>query len=299
MEPNIELSKTRDFSEIISDSFLFIRQNFKPLLSCFFVFCGFFLLAGAIASILQQLKVAELVNGTDFNNGTVLTSKFSRFSNFGWEYFLTVLFSFITLTLIPVTMLSFMALYKAKGNIAPTTEEVWGYIKYYFLKVFGSNILNLIILIIATLFCLVPGIYLYPILGLMFPIMIVENTSYGYAFSQSFRLIKDNWWMTFGALFIAGLIAYICLALITVPLAAVNIWSTLFHQVKHVHLSIVSIVLGSVLAHVAHIFYILPLVTLGLCYFSLTESKDATGLMDRINQLGDNTPDTNAPAEEY
>ena len=299
MEPNIELSKTRDFGEIISDSFLFIRQNFKPLITCFFVFCGFFLLAGAITGILQQLKVAELVNGADFNNGTIPTKKFGMFNNFGWESLLTMLFSFITLTLIPVTMLSFMALYKAKGNIAPTTEEVWGYIKYYFFKIFGSNLLNCIILIIATLFCLVPGIYLYPILGLMFPIMIVENTSYSYAFSQSFKLIKDNWWMTFGALFIAGLIAYICMALVTVPFAVVNVWSVLLHQVKHAHLSTISIVFGSVFTQIAHVLYILPLVTLSLCYFSLTEAKDATGLMDRINQLGGNTPDTNAPTEEY
>jgi hypothetical protein len=299
MEPNIELSKTRDFGEIISDSFLFIRQNFKPLLSCFFVFCGFFLAAGAIAGILQQLKVAELVNNTDFNNGATSINRFSRFNNFGWEVFLSIAFSLITTALIPITVLSFMTLYKAKGNIAPTTEEVWGYIKYYFFKILGSTLLNFIILMIGFVFCLIPGIYLYPILGLMFPIMIVENTSYGYAFSQSFRLIKDNWWMTFGALFIAGLITYICAALITVPFAAVNVWSTFFHQVKHLHLSTTSIILGSVFAQLVHVLYILPLVTLSLCYFSLTEAKDATGLMDRINQLGDNATDTNAPAEEY
>jgi hypothetical protein len=296
MEPSIELSKTRDFGEIISDSFLFIRQNFKPLLSCFFVFCGFFLFAGTVVSIMQQIKMVDVANNP---NGGIPGSSSGVWAAYGLETLFTAVFALLGFMAIIVTVISFMALYKAKGNIAPTNEELWGYFKYYFLKILGGAILNYILVVIGFMFCIVPGIYLYPVLGLVFPIIIVENTSYSYAFNQSFRLIKENWWTIFGALFITGLIVSICASVVTVPFQVVNIWSVFLHQIKTPHLSILSIVMGTILTELAQAFYILPVVTLGICYFSLAETKDATGLLDRINQLGTNQADTNASAEEY
>jgi hypothetical protein len=296
MEPSIELSKTRDFGEILSDSFLFIRQNFKPLLSCFFVFCGFFIFAGTVAGIMQQIKMIDVMNNP---NGGIPESGSGIWAAYGWETLFTAVFALLGFMAITVTVISFMALYKEKGNIAPTNEELWGYFKYYFLKITGGAILNYILLIIGFMLCVVPGIYLYPILVLVFPIIIVENTSYSYAFNQSFRLIKENWWTTFGALFITGLIVSICASVVTVPFQVVNVWSVFLHQIKTPHLSVFSIVIGTILMELAKALYILPAVTLCICYFSLTEAKDATGLLGRIHELGTNQADTNAPAEEY
>ncbi len=296
MEPKIELSKTRDFGEIIADSFLFIRQNIKPLLSCFFTFCGFFLLAAGVASIMQQIKMMDTLNNADGNFGQGNTG---FRTSYGIETILSIVFALTGFIAIKVTILSFMALYKEKGNIAPTNEELWGYFKFYFFRIFGSAILNYLILIIGFIFCLIPGIYLYPILGLIFAIIIVENTSYGYAFNQSFRLIKENWWTIFGALFISGLIVFVCSTVVNMPFQVVNVWSVFFHKAKHIHLSMLSIIMGTILKELAMVLYILPLVTLTICYFSLAEAKDATGLMGRINQIGTDSTDADTPAEEY
>jgi len=294
MEPKVELSKARDFGEIISDSIAFIRQNLKPLLSAFFIFCGIFLLVTAVAEIMQQIRLSEIVNGTDYTAG-----ERPDFAEFGIESLLTIVFALLTYIAMPLTVLSFMALYKQKGNIAPTNEEVWGYFKYYFFKILGSSVLNGIVLGIGFVFCLIPGIYLYPILSLIVPVIIVENSGYGYAWDKSFRIIKENWWTVFGVLFVTGLIVGICSAVVTVPFQAINIVNVYLHQIKDMHLSMVSIILGSVLRQFALVLYILPMVALGLCYFSLTESKDGTGLMERIDQLGNNAADTHTPAEEY
>jgi hypothetical protein len=48
-----------------------------------------------------------------------------------------------------------------------------------------------------------------------------------------------------------------------------------------------------------HVLYVLPLVSLGLCYYNLNEIREGTGLIDRINQFGTKRPDDNLPAEEY
>lgn len=297
MEPQIELSKTRDFGEIIADSFLFIRQNLKPLVSSFFVFCGFFLLAGCVTGIMQQIKMSDMYDGTYVGDAQQPFSNLA--SAFTLSTILAVIFTLLTYIAMPVTVISFMALYKQKGNVAPTNEEVWGYFKYYFLKVLGGSIVNMIVLMVGFVMCLIPGIYFYPVLALIFPIIIVENTSYGYAFNQSFRLIKENWWTTFGALFITYLIAAICMGLVNVPFQVANFWEVLLRRGTHPHLSVVTIVFGTILQQLSLVLYALPLVAVVICYFSLTEAKDATGLMGRINQLGNNAADTNAPAEEY
>ena len=303
MSANIELSKTRDFGEIISDSFLFVRENFKPLLKCFFIFCGFFLAATIVVSYLQQTKMMSILNTVDTNSDSysVESRPFSAFSRFfGVEYFLAILFQILNLTMIVVTVLSYMAVYKTKGNQPPTAEEVWAYIKYYFLKSLGSLFLVIILLAIATICCIIPGIWLYPILSLIFPIMIIENASFGYAFNQSFRLIKDNWWATFGALFVISLIVSVLITVIVLPVGAVNMGSMLLRHSKTPQLNPTLLFISTVLTAICHVFYILPLVTLALCYFNLTELKDATGLMDRIIQLGNNKPDdTHLPTEEF
>jgi hypothetical protein len=302
MSTNLELSKTRDFGEIISDTFLFVRENFKPLLKCFFIFCGFFMLASFAVNTLQQSKMIGMMNSitmdpNSYNSPTGTAGMFSKF--FGVEYMLTMLFIFLEIAAITVTVISYLTLYKSKGNIAPTPEEVWGYFKFHYFKIFGSMIVIGVIIGVATVCCVIPGIYLYPILSLILPIMIVENTGLGYAFSQSFRLIKDNWWSTFGALFVITVVVYVLMLVVIIPASLFTVGSMFLHAGSGIHISLTAIIITTFLSVICHVFYILPLVTLSLCYFNLTEIKDATGLMGKIDQLGTNGPDTNLPAEEY
>ncbi|HVW94615.1 MAG TPA: hypothetical protein VHA56_01435 [Mucilaginibacter sp.] len=302
MTPRIELLKTRDFGEIISDTFLFIRQNLKPLVSCFFIFCGFFLIAATVTSILQQIKVLSLFNGGFDTAGPTrpLIGSSRFFANFGIEYFLSILFLWLNYITITATVYSYISLYREKGNVAPTVAEVWGYIKYFFLRLFGSSFVLGLLLIAATILCIIPGVYLYPIIALMFPVMVFENASLGYAFNKSFKLIKDNWWVTFGCLFVMGLIVYFAVSIFVVPLTLLNVGSMFIHRSNGMHLSVTLTVLTVVVQHLCQIFYIMPLVTVSLCYFNLSERTDGTGLLNRISQLGNNVEGDNAaPTEEY
>ncbi|HEY8781800.1 MAG TPA: hypothetical protein VIM16_09310 [Mucilaginibacter sp.] len=300
MSQNLELQKIRDFGELITDTFIFIRQNFKPLIKCFFIFCGFFLLAGAILSAIQQGKAVNTINDafSTIQTGSRLNQT-NPFAFFGVEYFLSILFILLNYIAIQVTVYSYMCLYKVKGNEPPTIEEVWGYFKFFYLKILGSGILLFILLMVGFLLCVIPGIYLYPVLALVFPIMIFENTSLRYAFNRSFRLIKDNWWLTFGTLFVVGLIVYFAAMALVLPAALLNFSSFFLHPRGGLHISTTTTIITSILSHLSQLFYILPLVTLSLCYFSLAEKLDGTGLIERISQIGNIRLDNNSHPEEY
>ena len=298
MNTNIELAKPRDFGEIINDTFIFVRQNFKPLLKYFFIFCGFFLLAAAATSILMQINMVRAIN--NFNpNSFDNTNPFSRFAVFTPAYFLNILFLLLEYLSIMIMVLCFMALYKQKQNQVPTTEEMWGYFKFYFLRILGSSFVVTILLIVGFVFCFIPGIYLYPIMALVFPIIIMENASFNYAFNYSFKLIKDNWWGTFGVLLVMGIVLSVASSILVLPSVLLTMGSLFFHITKGTTVSLAALIITSLLKEISHIFQVLSVVTTCLCYFNLSESKEGTGLMERINQFGNNNTDSNTTPEEY
>lgn len=299
MSPKIELLKPRDFGEIINDTFIFIRQNFKPLMKYFFIFCGFFLLAGVATSLVQQFKIVNILSNSGANDYNSYSSSYGPFRFWGWEYFLQIFFLWLENTAVIVTVLCYMTLYRQKGNTTPETEEMWGYFKFFFLRILGSSFLLTILLVVGFVLCFIPGIWLSPIFALVAPIMVMENASFGYAFNQSFKLIKDNWWVTFGALIIIIIVLYVAAVIVVMPAAIVNgigIYSSL---TKGKSVSMLATIITTVLSQVAHVFYILPVITTGLCYFNLNESKEGTGLIERINQFGNINPDQGAAPEEY
>jgi hypothetical protein len=294
---NIELAKPRDFGEIINDTFIFVRQNFKPLLKYFFIFCGFFLLATIVTSILNGINMIRSVN--NFNPNSFDADNRFGLSVFTPTYFLAIFFVVLEYVSASVVVLSFMALYKAKENQIPDTEEMWGYFKFYFLKALGSSFVIGILVVVGAIFCLIPGIYLYPVMSLVLPIMIIENTSLGYAFNHSFRLIKDNWWSTFGVLVVIIIILWVASMIVTIPSALFGVGSLFLHLTKGTTVSVTAIIITTILQGFTHILNILTVVATCLCYFNLTESKEGTSMLERINKFGTANPDSDVTPEQY
>jgi hypothetical protein len=301
MPPKIELLKIRDFGEIITDTFGFIRENFKPLVKCFFIFCGFFLIGAAIFSVMQQIKMVNTINNIrlDAPNSVFGTNGRNPFAIFGVEYLMIMVFYLLSFAATHITVISYVALYKEKGNIPPEPPEVWAYFKHYFLTTFLISILLMIMLCIACIFCFVPFFYLAPIFSIIFPVMIIEKTSFGYAFNKSFKLAHKNYWTTFGATFIMVVIVYVGALVILLPIGALNAGSMFLHFGKGTPMSITIAIIGGILGQIVRVVYILPIITACLCYFSLSEESEGTGLMGRINQLGAIAPEDNSPAEEF
>jgi hypothetical protein len=295
MEPKIELAKLRDFGEVISDTFQFIRQNFKELLKYFFIFCGFFLLAGASSAFLQQYQMMDFMKDNSSGPPTFA----SNLSDVWVRALFAGISALLTYTAIPVTVLSYMALYKEKGKVPPTTEEVWGYFKYYFFKTLLALFVTTLLMVPAFMLCLIPGFWLFPIMGLVVPIIIMENSSFGYAFNRAFNLIKDYWWVTTGTVLVVYIIFYFMAMFITLPVQAINVTSLLLRPQKIPHLSTGGILLSVIVTQFTMVLYIIPTIALALCYFNLSEAKEGTSLLDRINKFGTPGQETNLPTEEY
>ncbi|WP_316812802.1 hypothetical protein [Pedobacter heparinus] len=279
MSGKIEFKKLRDFGEVINDTFLFIRENFRPLIKMFIYLCGFFILAGIIAAVMQQLNLQAI--GANPNN------PFAGGINnlFTWNYFLVIFISMGTYTAITVSTLSFIALYIQKGKVAPNPEEVWAYFKYYFFRAFFSSIGVGLFLTFAFILCLLPGIYVFPAMSLFFPVMILENAGFIYTFNRSFKLLKNQWWLTAGVILVIWVIAYSCMMFASAPGFILTMVGTFIPGAKE--WSKVMVIVGTILQYISYAFMMIPVIGVALCYFNLVEVQESSGLMDRINQFGE------------
>jgi len=290
----IEFKKRRDFGQLINDTFTFIRQNFKSLFTTYFIFCGLFVLAGMLSMLLQQYKAVHTFNNMDVNTPR---RNLSFGGQLGWEYWLAILFTMAGYASSTITILSYIAIYVQKGNKTPTTDEVWGYFKYYFFKVFGSTLLLTLLMGFGLLFCVLPGLWLFPFISIVFPIMIIENGTFSYSFSRSFKLVKDNFWLTFGSLVIIWIIVYACMTLVVLPTTIVSMIG-LFSSTNP-EMSLVFTMLTTVLQYLCQVFMTFPLITVALVYFNLVEEKESLGLMERISNFGAAVKPIDSRPEEY
>lgn len=294
MKEHIEFRKVREFEGIISGTLLFIKQNIKPLLKAFFSLCGIFILGGLISNIFMQLHmtdVRENVQAGNYDGFGVWSSMVS------WRYLLVIVFSVLNYTAMYTTILSFIALYIAKGNVSPTVEEVWSYFKYYFFRVMWSCMLIYFLWIVSAMACLIPGVFVTPAFSIFFAIMILENADFGTAFGRAFALVKQNWWATFATLLVVGIITSIFMMVVYAPayiLMMISAFSGGDLEVLRAYQ-----VFTSISQSLSQVFMIIPIVSMAFIYANLAERKESQGLLSRIEEFGSTTAPVSHPDEEY
>jgi hypothetical protein len=277
MKENIELNHAREFGDIISDTFVIFRQNFKPLLKSFFVICGLFLIANTF--------ITAVVNNTRHGDLSL---------HLHW-LFLGVVFGMVYHTAFILTVLSYLAIYKEKGNQPPDVLEVWGYFKYYYFRVFLTQILLIIAAAVGFFFCLLPGIYLSVVFALVTPVMILENGNIEYSLKRAFKIIKENWWFTFGTILLIVIIVLACtLILLLPPMIFYGGAQWLLGESPNNTAGIIQ----AILTNLCQIFWILPIIAITLIYYALTEEKEGNSLISRIKMFGKNTPGSDQISSE-
>ncbi len=292
MKQPIELRKIRDFGQTINDSFTFFKENFKPLFKALIIICGFFIIIGTVSSVFTYLGMSNV-----FSLNVNSYESESRSLNYFVSAFINAFVIILTQVFVHLVTLCYISVYLQNKNTTPTLAEVWGFFKYYFFRVIGSGIVAGIIMCIGFVFCLIPGIYLSIVYSLLIPIIVMENASFSYAFNKCFRLIKDNWWLVFGVTFIMSLIVGITGMIAEIPLTIFTVGGKLFSTKVY---TLPIIIIFSILKNVLTLAYVLPAIAISMCYFSLSEQKEGTGLLDRIAQIGKSDDDKpELPAEEY
>lgn len=291
-EQKIELRKIRDFGENMNDTFLFIRQNFLPLIRSFLAICAIFMLAQAILTGLFQYRAMGLMK--EFLGGRRVNP--SLFFKWFLEYLLIVLSALLTIVSVSVVLAAYIKYYLQSNGAPPLIEDIWTIFKKYFLKVLIYSLPVYFIIIIGCLFCLVPGIYLWVVLTPFSLVVVLEGKNFSDSFGRCFDLIRENFWASFAIYLVSYIIYVICGLLISALISAI-FWLAGYLTTEDLNNSYAFV--SSFLNVFSSCFYIIFFVSAALNYFHLVEVKDGTGILNRIDTIGMKKNNFNDRKEEY
>ncbi|MFX0557646.1 hypothetical protein ACOCEA_12670 [Maribacter sp. CXY002] len=284
----IEFKKQRELGEILSDTFAFLRAEFKPFFSTYLKIVGPFLLVMILALIGYMFYIGDTFNYMliDGGNGT---------SNIAIIAFVALLYIFSIIAVYVMSQSTVLHYIKSYANGKGTTDfdtikkEVYG----SFWSFIGLGILVGISVMVGFIFCIIPGIYLYVPLVLSFSVLVFNKMSVSDAYSYCFKLVKDEWWITFATLFIIGIIVTVATYAFAIPtviyqymkmgifsgeMDAENMMGTVQDPI-YIVLNIIS-TLGQ------FILNLISIIGAVFVYFNLNEKKNFTGTYEQIESLG-------------
>ena len=287
----IEFKKQRELGDILSDTFAFLRAEFKPFFTTYFKIVGPFLLVMILALAAYLYFVGDTVNFMVVSPDN-LNTNLTTIIIIGLVYILSITAVY---TMSQSTVLHYIKSYsngKGTTDFETIQKEVYG----SFWSFIGLGIMVGLSVMAGFIFCIIPGVYLYVPLALSFCILVYNRMGTSDAYSYSFTLVKDEWWMTFATFFVVGIIVAIASYVFTVP-AAIYQWMKMgifsgemdaegmldiFKDPVYILLNIVATIgkfLLNLISVIAGVFI----------YFNLNEKKNFTGTYERIENLGKTT----------
>lgn len=289
MKPDFKLEKTREFGELISDTLNFAKLFHKELWQVFLKFVIPFLVPILLLSFYSQYSATSSFDFdfTDPSGFESFTNEAFDFSLVGVNLIIAVL-SIVLFIILELSVLGAIKSYKETGSFS--MEEISSVIKTQFGNALGMSILLGLILVIGFIVCVLPGIYFAVVFSIAFPLLVFKKMSVGEIINECFRLVKNNWWATFGAIFIFAIIISLIGLIFSLP-AGIYLWlSGLVEGDFSSFSSTDKIVLASintVSTFLQYVLNILAIVLSALIYFNLNEKKYGESDLEEINQIGD------------
>ncbi len=278
----IEFKKHRELGEIISVTFKFLRENYKPLFKSITQAVGptFILLIAALAYYTYSVAGSPLA-AMEGNSGEFLI-----------PFFILAVTLMLFYASLYGTILHYIKSYiENKGmvdeaEIKSGAQEDLG-------KLFLVFILSAIIVFTGLILFIIPGIYLMVPLSLVAAVLVFNKMTLGDSISYGFSLVKDHWWTTFFSLLVIWLLVYVIGLVFQLPLI-IYTFMKMFTVAQEGSLAdplsysdwvfILLNVLSSVIQYLLSSIFV---IALAFIYFNLNEHKNLTGTYETIDKLGD------------
>ncbi|MEO8232210.1 MAG: hypothetical protein ABI638_07995 [Ignavibacteriota bacterium] len=272
----IEFQQYRDFGQVLSATFEFLRENFKPLGKALIFLVGPFILLCGIFCGLYQKDIFSF------------TPTSTSLSQFGISFGVYVLFSFLTLMMLVNTIYSYIIIYlKSEDESMIEVDDVWNVVKKNVLKIILLSIGYTIITILAFILVIIPGIYVSITLMMIYIVAINEDKGFFDAMSRCFYLIKNKWWFTFGLLIVLSLIQGFMSFLFQIPqyIAMFFVAFNSFDGSGMNSTTEIIFIVTTIISSFSFLFYSISFVGIAFHYFSLVEQKEAKGLLNKIESI--------------
>ncbi|MFK5879378.1 MAG: hypothetical protein QM478_07765 [Flavobacteriaceae bacterium] len=285
----INFKKYRDLGAIITDTFQFIRENWKGYFGTIIKISGPALVVLIIAMGYYMYSLGGIIEGFSENTGAINNSDgIGAIIAVAIAIFAGIAFY----VLLQMSSLYYIKSYIQNNGVA-NIDEVKQNVSQNFWKFFGFGFLMMLIVMIGAMLCFLPGIYLGIVLSLGTSILVFEGKSVGDAISHSFTLIKDHWWETFGVMIVVGILVSILGMVFSVPSLIYQMGSVMTNIGQDDPTAMLGLFSDPIYLGLTALSYIgqfllssITLITTVFIYFDLNEQKNLTGTIEQIDSLG-------------
>lgn len=293
MKTLIEFKKERDLGTIITDTFSFIRNEFKPFFKLIWQLVAPYLITLFAAFGFLLYTVGDL---TKFATNT---------STFNSEESSIILLFISILILIIAGLAAYVLAHAAtlyyiksyinnQGNV--DIALVKDNVKNNFFSFLGLGFLNGIVVMVAALLCFFPLIYVVVPMSVIYCLKVYQDKPAMDAFSDSFKFTWNDWGMTFLTIFVVALIVGVIGAVLNIPatiysIIKMGIFSGNFDQEGTSQFDIyqdpVYIILNLIGYAFKYFLNFISIITTVFIYFNINEKRNFTGTIERIQSIGE------------
>ncbi|MCF4101838.1 hypothetical protein L1I30_09185 [Gillisia sp. M10.2A] len=280
-ETYIQFKRKRELGEIITVTFQFIRNNYKPLLKSIIKNVGplFLIFIAAIA----------------YYTSAIAGSPFKAMQDSAANFLIAMLVLFLALMLFYsayyATILHYIKSYVENNGVVQPQNIRTG-VRQNFLKLILLYVITSVLTIAGFMFLVIPGIYIFVPLTLASTILIIENRSISESISYCFDLVKNHWWTTFGSLLVIYILVYVIGLIFQLPVLIYTVTKVFmssqegsiadpssFQDWIFISLNTFATVMQYVLSGIT-------IISISLIYYNLNEHKNLTGTYEAIDNLG-------------
>jgi len=269
IEQETQFRKKRELGDIFSDSFNFLKQEYKPIASLIATYVLPFLILYGIAQVYLQIKVIGTIDLNDPEN------LMANIGPFYANIFLFSLFGIFVQSLLFGTYYSFIEVYVKKGKGNFDLAEVKANLFSNSLLALGAGVTVFIITIFGIIMCIIPGIYFANTYSLVAMIIIFEKKGLGNAMTRSWNLVQSQWWNTFLLNIVGVIFIWIAGFILSVPAILSGLTTTIFSlkETGTIEYPQWYWVLNGISTIVSALLWIVPATFLALQYFNLDEAE--------------------------
>ncbi len=289
MKKYIEFKKQRELGDVLTDAFGFVKIEFKPFLKTIFQISGPYLVLFLLSMAFYMYSVGDIFSFTAAGNfdGGNTTSLFVMFF---------AIMCFAVFGVLAYTFATSAALHYIESYSNNNGEVDFSAVKQNTHKTFwsflGLNLLKWIVLFFSILLCVLPVFYFMVPMAVVLSILVFEKKDIGDSFSTSFKLIKEEFWITLATIIIVGLIVMVASYAFSLPAAMysmvkMGIFSGEIDPTNmQSFIDPIYILLNILNYLVQFLLNLISIVAAALIYFNLNERKNFTGTFERIQSIG-------------
>lgn len=157
--------------------------------------------------ILSALVLSSAVSGSSISDGKFLFTSQSDLDTFNTSRL--VLSVLIGLLILLANAASFKAVSDTYLGERPNWRESLSFAFRRLGPVLWLSIIAFVLLVVAFICLILPGIYLSVAFSVALPVLLVERIGGFKALSRSVDLVRGRWWPTLGTLLVAGILVVI------------------------------------------------------------------------------------------